>query len=631
MKLKTHLRKWNAKGGIALVLAMLSAGVYLAFSIHFANTQRSTIDEGLFLYKGYLFATDAYHPFQDDGPRTQYGPLSYLVPGYIQLWFGPGLRTGRIFAIIIGVLALLGLWAAAKRLTGFWWAAIAVWAVALNPAVIRFYSFGLSQGLVTCLLMWSLFLVLGKDRSTWQTPLSAVLAGVILLTRQNMAPVLPILLVYIFWQFGRKQGLISTLAGVTTVIVGHAVFWPGILAMWAPWLPSSLTPFLNSWRLPQGVTPALIFRPDWSARLYSLLEGFRFHFISLVGPIAGLVLWPARKAWKSEKQFRSGVFLAVLFFSLLGLHAWAGLGFSEGNNSNAFTFNPYLAFFSYTGLLFTIAVFSNFQKILSAVRQIILSALVIVISTGIGYGGMESTGALLLSFRVPRIRNFFTTWKFLPGDATLWNYLANKFGLTYETSRWLIPTLAGLLSGFLILLIGFAIWFFLKRKRLFKSYSFGAIAIIVFMLAGFLFSPSIALGDGFNQWNCSGNVINSYERAGQNLKSILSTGDLVYWDAGNAVAILLYTPGIGIHPQQLDGQWNYWLDGDPATLSRLGFWNLALADQWRQNADVIIVQKGTFNSSWTTFLNPGSYFETLRTNEYLNCAPDSSLLVYRKR
>src|SRR5512136_1033496 len=116
--LKRRAKSWGTNTGIALAFALLGMAVYLVFSIHFANTQRSTIDEGLYLYKGYLFAKGIYHPFQDYGPRAEYSPLSYLIQGYIQLWFGPGLRTGRIFAIIVGILALLGLWAAARRLAG---------------------------------------------------------------------------------------------------------------------------------------------------------------------------------------------------------------------------------------------------------------------------------------------------------------------------------------------------------------------------------------------------------------------------------------------------------------------------------------------------------------------------------
>ena len=627
--LKRQMKLWGAKSGIALVLALMGAAVYLAFSIHFANTQRSTIDEGLYLYKGYLLAKDIYHPYQDYGPRMEYSPLSYLTPGYVQLWFGPGLRTGRIFAIIVGGMALLGLWASARRLAGPWWAAMVVWAVALNPAVIRFYSFGLSQGLVTCLLMWMLFLVLGRNRETWQAPLSAVLAGLILLTRQNMAPVLPILLVYIFWQFGRKQGLIATLAGVIIVIVGNVVFLPGILVVWAPWLPATLTPFLNAWRQPEGVTPALNFQHDWITRLYTLLEGLRFHFVSLAGSIVGLVLWPARKAWKSDQQFRSGVFLAVLFFLLLGLHIWAGLGLSGINYGNAYTVNPYLAFFAYIGLLFAIAVFSNFQKHLSASKQIFLSLLVILISAGIGYGSFLSTSPFLLYLRIPRIWSFFKTGKILPG-VPIWDYLANKYSLPYNTSRWLIPLLSGLLCGCLVLLISFAIRSFLNRKRLLQFYSFGAIVAVVFILAGILFSPTVALGGGFTQWECNMNVIKGYEQTGQFLASALSPGDLVYWGGGNAVSILLYVPNIKIFPQQLDDQWNFYHGGDDNTLARLGLWNDELAKLWRDKADVIIIKQVDF-PIWQSYLDKSEFVELQSPKTPLDCEPDTFLRVFIRK
>jgi hypothetical protein len=629
--IKKRIRFQGVNTSIALALALVGAAIYLAFSIHFANTQRSTIDEGLYLYKGYLFASGTYHPFQDNGPRTEYGPLSFLIPGYIQLWFGPGLLTGRTFAIIIGILALLGLWAAARRIAGPWWGAAAVWAVALNPAVIRFYSFGLSQGLVTCLLMWMLFFALGKDHSAWQVSLSAVFAGLILLTRQNMAPALPVLLVYTFWQFGRKLGFLSTLAGIFTLVVGHAFFWPEILEIWVPWLPASLTPFLDAWRIPAGLTPILDFQPNWVTRLYNLLEGFRFHFIALVGSIIGLVLWPARKTWKSEHQFRLGVFLAVLFFSLLGLHIWAGLGFGGINFGNAFTVNPYMAFFAYSGLLFTIAVFSNFQNHLSVIKQIVICALVILISAGIGYGSFLNTGDILLNLRIPRILSFFTTGKILPGIVPLWDFLANRFGIPYAKSRWMVPLLAGFLSGLLVILIGFAIRAFLKRKKFSHFYSFGAISVIVFLLGGVLLSPTISLGGGFTQWDCSGNVIKTYEQAGKELAGVLSPGDLVYWDGGNAVAVLLYTPGIHLQPQELDWQWNYFLNGDSEDLSRLGLWNTDLAERWRQEANVIILQNGFIDSDWQTFLDQNHPAEILNINEFLNCSPDSFLEVIRLR
>ncbi len=624
--LKRLKTKWRLKAGIAFALALMGAAITLTASINFARTQRATIDEGLYLYKGYLFAKDVYHPYQDFGPRTEYSPLSYLIPGYIQLWFGPGLRTGRIFAIMLGMGALIGLWATARELAGAWWAAVAVWAVTLNPAIIQFYSFGISQGLVTCLLMWMLFFAMGKNGSTWQAPLSAVLAALILLSRQNMAPVLPILLVYIFWQFGRKTGLFSVLASLAVVLAGQVGFWPGILVVWAPWLPASLTPFLNAWRLPEGITPVLDFQPGWVTRLYSVLEGLRYHFIAVAGSIISLVLWPARKDWKNEKLFRFSVFLGVLFFILLGLHVWAGLGLNGINFGNAYTVNPYLAFFSYLGLILTVAVFSNFQSHLSAARQAILSVLVLVISGSVGYGSFLSTSDFLIHLRIPRISSFIRTGKILPG-VPIWDYLATQRGIPYNTSRWLIPLASGLLCGMLILLIGWMLRAFLKRKRVLRSTSFGAIVAVVFMLAGLLLSPSAALGGGFTQWECSMNVIQTYEQTGQYLANTLSPGERVYWDGGNAVAILLYIPDISIFPQQLDDQWNYFQGGDNESLARLGLWNEALARQWRDEANVFMIQQADF-PSWQTYLDGPGFTELPAPKAALNCEPDTYLRVF---
>jgi hypothetical protein len=624
--LKRLANRWGKKEGIALALALAGAAVYLAFSIHFANTQRSTIDEGLYLYKGYLFAKGIYHPYQEYGPRTEYSPLSYLIPGYIQSWFGPGLLTGRIFAIFVGVFALLGLWTTARRLAGPWWASLVVCAVALNPAIIRFYSFGLSQGLVICLLMWMLFLVLGKDRSIWQTCLGAALAALILLTRQNMAPVLPILLVYIFWQFGCRQGLLSTLAGIGVAIAGNLLFWPGILMAWAPWLPASLTPFLDVWRQPADVTPAMKFLPDAITRLYTLLEGLRFHFVPLAGSLMGLVLWPARKAWRSEQQFRTGVFLAVLFFLLLGLHIWAGLGLSGINYGNAYTVNPYLAFFSYIGYLLTIAVFSNLRGQVSAARQIVLGAVILLMSASVGYGSFLSVGELLLRIRIPRVWSFFRTGKILPG-VPIWDFLANKYGITFNTSHRMIPLFAGLSGGLLVLLIGLAIRSFLKHKKVLQSWSYGILAAAVFLLAGIIFSPTGFLGGGFDQWECNMNVIKTYEQTGRFLASNISTSDRVYWEGGNAVAVLLYVPGVQIHPQQLDSQWNFFHGGDSDALVRLGLWNDELAKRWRDEASVIIMQQVDY-PDWQSYLDTSGFIEFDPPKPPLNCEPDTYLRIF---
>ena len=67
------------------LLAGLAGIVYLVQSVSLAFTQWSVIDEGNYIYKGWLFATGQYVPFQDYGPWTNHMPLSFLIFGYSTL------------------------------------------------------------------------------------------------------------------------------------------------------------------------------------------------------------------------------------------------------------------------------------------------------------------------------------------------------------------------------------------------------------------------------------------------------------------------------------------------------------------------------------------------------------------
>src|SRR6266478_3325280 len=83
---------------------------YLLELWQFTHIQYSVLDEGLYLYKGWLFATGRSVPFQSYGPWTNQMPLAFFIPGWVELVFGPGLRTGRMFVFVLGALAVLGLW-----------------------------------------------------------------------------------------------------------------------------------------------------------------------------------------------------------------------------------------------------------------------------------------------------------------------------------------------------------------------------------------------------------------------------------------------------------------------------------------------------------------------------------------
>jgi hypothetical protein len=179
-------------------------------------------------------------------------------------------------------------------------------------------------------------------------------------------------------------------------------------------------------------------------------------------------------------------------------------------------------------------------------------------------------------------------------------------------------------------LIGFAIWSFLKNKKVLHAYSFGVIIAVVFLITGIIFSPTVALGGGFNQWECNMNVLKTYAQTGQFLASNLSPSDLVYWEGRNAVAVLLYVPNIAIFPQQLDDQWNFFHGGDSNALARLGFWNDELAKFWRDKANVIIIQQVDY-IVWQPYLDKSGFIELQPLKAPLNCEPDTFLRIFIRK
>jgi hypothetical protein len=606
-------------------VALAGFVLFLGRAINYAFTQRSIVDEGMYLYKGYLFVLGIYKPFQDYGFWTQKAPLSYLIYGWIQQLFGPGLRTGRYFSIFLGALAILGLALVACRIGGRWWGAVVVWVVALNTVSIRYFSIAMSQSLVACLLMWMLFFTLGKERSRWQLVAGSLCAGIMVMARQNMAPVLIILPIYLIWMHGWKTGLLAGGMGLVPLIVIQAVYWPDVLKMWAPWLPESLTPFLDSWRLPPlALAPSN--SAEMSSKIKSLLEGFRYHFAGLTGGLSTVLLWPTGKLWKDRNRCGDSVFLMILFLALLGLHLWAGLGNTTANNNNAFTFSPYLSFFDLLGILCFVSVSNFLNRPFSIVRQGLLTIFILAVSGGIGFGGYEVLGEGLANLKIPRILTFISTGKLLPGYVPLWDFANFRFGIGYETSRMLFPAIVIGSAGLMLLVISLGIWVFLRRKIKIR-FSFTAVAIILFLLVGTLFSSTEVLGGGFQEWTCSGNVIQSFEQSGKYLAEGIPPHSQVYWDGDNAAAVLLYIPDIRIFPPQVDGDWNFAATGDSNLLAKFGFWDKELALRWQTQATVFLFQEQRY-LDWAPFVENSRFYEPPASVENLNCAPGTYLRVF---
>ncbi len=604
-------------------MALLGGLVFFLQSLLYAFAQTSEVDEGAYLYQGYLFVRGIYHPFQAGGPWMYNAPLSYLIWGGVQAVFGAGIRTGRFFAVFLGVLMLFAVWIVARRLAGKWWAVACLWAVALDPALIKLYSMAESQVLIACMLAWVLALAVGEKRPLWMVTASSILAGLILLTRHNLVPVLPILLVYIFWQHGRKAGVWASSAGLLTVLVGHAIFWPGILVIWTPWLPAKLTPFLAAFRPPQeGST---VFSPAaLKEQLLALTAGFRYQFPALAGSLAVLCLWPAKNQWKSTFKHHTAVFLAVLFFCLLILHGWA----SVFNTFCVFCFTPYLSYFDILGVLLAASVLSEGIRPGSIGRQVISGVFLLFLFLSLGYSTLNLTGPWLLNMQIPRLKTFFLSGKLFPGFA-VWDVLGTKLGLDYLSARRVASVLAAFILFCLFLLVSWAVWrlWFKKRGPAWISFS-----LIVILILGTALSPIRLMAGGPRDYDCPANNILAYERTGAYLASIIPSGSTVYWAGGSSILPLVYVPGIQILPGQIYDFWSFSPDPDTQRVLKFGMWNEAAALQWRQQADFILIQDARYDADWDQFFrSTADYVEQNPAPGANPCDNKSAIRIFARK
>jgi uncharacterized membrane protein len=216
---KIEWPSWTPTG-----LAALGALLYLIQAVIYAHTTVTSLDEGSYLLKGILYLRGVYEPFEPYGPLTNKAPFAFLIPGFAEYLFGPGLRTGRFFSIFQGLLTVIGVWITARRWAGKWIAAGTVWVFALSPVIIRIHSVAVSEVIIATLLTWMCVCVLGEDRPLWQIVLGSILAALAVLTRQNMAPVLPLLVLYVFWQHGNKKGIWSFVTAALFFLAVHIYY-----------------------------------------------------------------------------------------------------------------------------------------------------------------------------------------------------------------------------------------------------------------------------------------------------------------------------------------------------------------------------------------------------------------------
>jgi hypothetical protein len=605
-------KKLNSYPWLPAVLTVAGFLVYIGQAVEIARTTTSFLDEGLYLYKGYLFATGQQIPFVDYGVWTNHAILSFLIPGYIQKWFGPGLETGRYFMIFLSLFTLLGLWVFARRWGNAWWAAGAVWSMALNPAEIKVHTLAISEGLVAALLVWVVLLVLGDRRPLWQILLGAALLAPMVLTRENMAFVPPIVLLYIFWQHGWKAGLLASACAGVLLLVGNAFYFPENLKFWAMRAPDSVFTFLHAWKMPVAGGTSL--PPVEESNLYRMILYFwltvRLHFVSLVSALVVWLLLPWRLVGPPSERMRAVIFLSVLLLVLYLAHVQASF-FGEFCISCILL---YIGYFDFLGLMMLVIATPILLKQLTPLRQVVVFVVASLTIIGIGFSSHEDLSSDFAKAMIERLDGTY-----------LWGALIHYFDLPHLL---LFRVTFVLLASALVILMG-AILLSVLQRRL-GSGRIGVLALNLFLVLGLILSPMRVLGAGSDFFDCEGtDVLASYERAGTELSQIVEPGSKIYWE-GRLLAVFLYMPDVKIYPPQMNHVHSYFTGGDSDTLLRFSQWNDDLARRWLADADYILVQNTEKVYLTDELLESGEYVKVMSAPRAERCRWQSVIQVYRR-
>lgn len=611
------LKKKELPSWLPLLLAGAGAVLYFFQAFIYAHTTVSSLDEGSYLIKGMFYLNGVYQPFEPYGPLTNKAPFAFLIPGFAEYIFGAGLRTGRYFSIFLGALTVLGVWITARRWTGNWLAALTVWVFALSPMIVKLHARAVSEVIVACMLAWICVLILGEERPLWQVALAAALAALAVFTRQNMAPILPLLILYAFWQHGRQKGSWALLAGSFFFLAFHIAYWPRVMILWTPWLPEALTPFLDPFRIPTDSVPIWDPNIDLGNRMNAFFQGIRYHFIPILGSFFGLILLPPRAGWKSAPAMRTAIFLALSFFTLVLMHGWAALASQYESYSCVFCFSNYLGFFDPLGILFFVIAFSYaWSANPSRVLRVLSIVVVLVSATGIGYSLFEFVGDGLLNLPlVPRIRSGGL------GFIAVVDALMQGLGLSLvHVKRWIGSSL-GFLAGICVLL--FALYFS-KRKT---NPAFTLTLVNSFLVTGFLLSPLLHLGE--SRRDCETDIIRDHEELGAYLASIIPPDSLVYWDGGNAYTPMIYVPQARIFPPQINDGYTFHIGGDPDALYYFSHWNAELDSRWRAEAGIFIIEARR-HANWKDFLTPQAFQEFDKPAHSPSCNEGAELRIFQR-
>jgi hypothetical protein len=80
-RLTASVNRFLSLPWVPLFVALAGGLVYVLSALQIARTTTSFLDEGMYLYKGWLFVSGQQTPYADYGLQTNHSILSFLIPG----------------------------------------------------------------------------------------------------------------------------------------------------------------------------------------------------------------------------------------------------------------------------------------------------------------------------------------------------------------------------------------------------------------------------------------------------------------------------------------------------------------------------------------------------------------------
>ena len=514
--------------------------------------------------------------------------------------------------IFLSLFTLLGLWVFARRWGNAWWAAGAVWVMALKPAEIKIHTLAISEGTVAAMLVWIVVLVVGEKRPLRQILLGAALLAPLVLTRENMAFVPPLVLLYVFWQHGWKAGLLASLCAGLLFLAGNAFYFPNNLKFWAIRAPDSVFTFLQDWKMVD--TGGVNLPPPEESNLYRMILyfwlTFRLHFVSLVSALAVWLLLPWGSIRPVSERIRAVIFLSLLLLVLYIAHVQASF-FGEFCISCILL---YIGYFDFLGLMMLVISAPLLLKQLTPLRQAIVFVVIAVLIVGVGFSSHEDLSPDFAKAMIERLDGTY-----------LWGALIHYIDLPHLL---LFRVTFVLLVSALLIVIGAIVLGVLRRR--FIGGRLSILALNLVLILGLLLSPTRALGAGSDFFACEGtDVFASYKRAGAELRQVIEPGSKIYWE-GRLLTIFLYMPDVKIYTPQMNHVHSYYYGGDPNVLYRFSKWNAELARQWLAEADYILLQNTEKIYLTDEMLESGEFVKVMSAPRAERCRWQSVIQVYRR-